>query len=231
MSWKLIKTTIFFLVLFISQSSFAYINFYFNTGAASISHKEFHYEQSSLDTDIPMYLLATEVGFKLPLGTRLLAISADFQYLGPNLSSSATQKVTYMSYNAKFIFKIPSEPFNIDVSAEYFSDTCTPSATTFGYDDTTGIKYNVNLNMFVPKFNFRFDVDYPITYPVEGLTHYKAAFKYFFELGEAAKGKDVQERGSFLKLTYEYKKIHDSTAADPIDIRVRTMGAMFGVHF
>lgn len=213
-----------------ASHSFAQAEFYVNFGAGSIGYHDQHLTQTSSSVEFTNYLLNTELGAKLPLGTRLLALSADVQVLNPTLST-ASQSVTFLNYNARAIFKIPSQPFNVDLIAEYFSDSITPSASTFGYDNMSGIRYLAALSAFVPRYRFAIELYYPLTHPVPNVNVYDAKLIYFFEIKDG-KAKEVVKEGSFFKIGYQYKRISDtSDASDTVVTRVRSYIASFGVYF
>jgi hypothetical protein len=158
-------------------------------------------------------------------------LSGEGQYLAPNLISSTDPNVTFLNYNSRVTFLFPSKPFNIEVAAEYFSDSATPSASTFGYEDLSGLRYVAIVNIFVPKWAFNINLYYPFTVPTDSAQEYKFTFEYFFGLDGKAADNVLLSSGTIFEFRYVYKKIHNSQVTDPIDIRVRTMTASFGIKF
>lgn len=220
-----------FLTCFVCLQSAKAVSFNLSVGAANIYYKDNHEGDPPSNFSLKRYTVNTEGEMKVPFGTRLLQLSAGFQYQAPTLFTTSTQELEFWSYNTRLIFKLPSKPFNVDLIAEYGQETPQPSDTSFAYSALSGVRYLVSLSAFIPSYKFMIDLTYPVQNFSTSITHYQANIKYFFTMKQGDGGDDI-DSGTFVKIGYDYREYIDTTSESYRIIQLlRTMTLNFGAYF
>jgi len=217
------------LLITYSPGAWAFFTFEFDVGVSNISYSETHSQQPSLDVDLSESVLNTEFGFRFPIITNWISVTADAQYLSPVLSSNSPQEISFLNYGSKLILTLAGRPFHLNLTAEYFSDDSTPSDTTFGYVAMTGLRFAAILDIPIPFTEGNLNVYIPYWVQIEGRTEFKASAQ--FKLGSKANEKVISlfRKGAIFEVSYETKKIEFSNFVRPVSISVNALTVSLGV--
>jgi hypothetical protein len=221
--------------LLASSEVHAFLSYRFATGANQTFYREFHGNQPSKNTDTEINLVGTEFSAKLNLLGRVLVADVNIEYIGPALSANTDDTASFLSYEGRLLLNIKANPFKITLSSEYFSDSMTPSDSSFGYKTMSGTRFAVTFKSQMPIFGFDFAFYYPFWSQIAGRTEYGGTLTWRSGRGGDEEGAPspgaMRKKGFFIEFGYYQKVIEFEELSLPLKIRTITHSARLGLTF
>ncbi|OIQ16192.1 MAG: hypothetical protein BM556_16160 [Bacteriovorax sp. MedPE-SWde] len=199
------------------------------TGVKNIGYTETHQFQSSLDKDFTEIAPSFGLDSTLYIFPHWLYVGFNTQYVGPVLSSSTTDEASFLRYSAFSGITIPARPFNLNIESEYYSDTISPNASTFGYEDMSGTRFSAIGDWLSKSGLTQITVKLPFFNTVEGRSDYMATLKFHFS---APKGKLPPSLRQGMYLSFDYSSM-TTTIPGTVEIEINNteMGMNLGYNW
>ena len=179
----------------------------FNSGMSYYSYVELHELQPTLDVKYNQASLNFSFDSQYFLFRHWLYLGANLDYIGPVMNSSRNDNATFLNWNGYSGLKIPAQPINLFLQAEYFNKTMTPSSSDFGHQNLTGLQYVITGDWNTTGGGMNMYFRYPYWNQIVDHTHYTGGVKFRFITREGSELPYDMQSGWILHFKYDFFKL------------------------
>jgi hypothetical protein len=200
-----------------------------SVGAKYITFSEEHQYQSSLDSDFNQTSTNVEFDTLVYFIPHWAYFGINASYTDLHISKSSTKSAKFLDYSGYAGIEIPAEPVNIRIHSEYYSDSMTPSANTFGYKKMDGTRFSAIFEALSKSGGIQFLIKYPFWNSVKNRSDFMTDLIFHYgELGESGVANLID--GFFVKFSYKYTGL-EIPGDTLVTIKKQEMGMNIGFNW